>query len=130
MNGKKYPFRLFMIGFLTNIVFHFFWLFVPSIVLLIIGIFLPTCRYIGALLLTVDIVFSLIEQLIIRNTILKDSDNPNFKNFQDKIFGSENWLQGFHDFMQEKMDNGEFYEVHGDEDNNDDDDENENGDSN
>ena len=47
MNKRKYPSSLFIIGFVTNVLFHFFWLFVPAVILLIVGIFIKPCLYIG-----------------------------------------------------------------------------------
>ena len=82
MNNRKYPTRLFIIGFITNILFHFFWLFIPCIILLIVGIFVKPCLYIGLALLLIDILLSLIEQFRIRQAFLEESDNPDFEYFK------------------------------------------------
>ena len=37
MNNRKYPFSLFLIGWITDILFRFFWLFLPAVLLMLIG---------------------------------------------------------------------------------------------
>ena len=91
MNNRKYPTSLFIIGFITNILFHFFWLFIPCIILLIVGIFVKPCLYIGLALLLIDILLSLIEQFRIRQAFLEESDNPDFRAFQDALSKDGNW---------------------------------------
>ena len=103
MNNKKYPTSLFIIGFITNILFHFFWLFFPSIILLIIGIFVQPCLYIGLMLLLADIVLSFIEQLRIRQAFLKESDNPDFKAFQDALSKDGSWKDNISEFLNQKI---------------------------
>ena len=61
MKERKYPFRLFLFGLITNILFRFFWLFVPSVILMLVGIFVDRCLYIGLALLIIDIAVSFIE---------------------------------------------------------------------
>ena len=105
MNDRKYPTSLFIIGFITNILFHFFWLFLPCIILLIIGIFVKSCLYIGLLLLLIDVVLSLIKQLRIRQAFLKESDNPNFRVFQDVLSKDGNWKDNINEFLNQKISN-------------------------
>ena len=107
MNNRKYPTSLFVIGFITNIVFHFFWLFVPSIILLIIGLFSKTCLNIGSALLFLDIILSLIEQIRIRQTCLKESDNPDFKELQDALSKDGNWKDNITEFLNQKISDSE-----------------------
>lgn len=103
MNNRKYPIGLFVIGFITNILFHFFWLFIPCIILLIIGIFVKSCLFIGLVLLLIDIVLSLIEQLRIRQAFLKESDNPDFRAFQDALSKGGNWKDNIGEFLNQKI---------------------------
>lgn len=107
MNNRKYPTNLFVIGFLTNIVFHFFWLFIPSIILLIIGLFSQTCLNIGSALLFLDIILSLIEQIRIRQTFLEESDNPDFREFQDALSKDGNWIENIVEFVERKRSNSQ-----------------------
>ena len=103
MNDRKYPTSLFIFGFITNLLFHFFWLSLPAIILLIIGIFVKSCLYIGLALLLIDIVLSLIEQLRIRQTFLKESDNPDFRAFQDALSNDGNWKDNIVELVNQKI---------------------------
>ena len=103
MNNRKYPTSLFIIGFITNILFHFFWLFIPCIILLIVGIFVKPCLYVGLALLLIDILLSLIEQFRIRQAFLKESDNPDFQAFQDALSKDGNWRENIGEFFNQKM---------------------------
>ena len=103
MNDRKYPTSLFIIGFVTNILFHFFWLFIPCIILLIIGIFVEPCLFVGLALLLIDIVLSLIEQLRIRKAFLEESDNPDFRAFQDALSKDGNWKDNVSELLNPKI---------------------------
>lgn len=103
MNNRKYPTSLFIIGFIMNIFFHFFWIFVPAVVLMIVGIFVAPCLYIGLAILALDVVLSLIEQIKIRNTFLKDSDNPDFQAFQDALSKDGGWTDNFGELLEQKL---------------------------
>lgn len=103
MINRKYPTSLFIIGLITNILFHFFWLFIPGIILLIIGIFVKPCLYIGLALLLIDIVLSLIEQLRIRQAFLEESDNPAFREFQDALSKDGSWKNNIVDLINQKI---------------------------
>jgi hypothetical protein len=103
MNNRKYPTSLFVIGFITNILFHYFWLFLPCVVLLIIGIFVKPCLYIGLVILLIDIVLSFIEQIRIRQTVLKESDNPDFRAFQDALSKDGDWKDNIGELLNQKI---------------------------
>ena len=103
MNNRKYPTSLFIIGFITNILFRFFWLFLSCIILLLIGIFIKPCIYIGLVLLLLDIVLSLIEQIKIRQTFLEESDNTDFLAFQDAISEDGNWKDNIVELLNQKI---------------------------
>lgn len=103
MNNRKYPTSLFIIGFISNILFRYFWLFVPGFILMIVGIFVDSCLYIGTTLLLIDIVLSLIEQIRIRNTCLDESDNPDFKAFQDALSKDGNWKENIGELLNQKI---------------------------
>lgn len=100
MKERRYPFSLFLIGFITNILFHFFWLFVPSIILLIAGIFVDWCLYAGLILLVIDIIVSFIEQMKIRQTMLSDSDNEQFRQFQEAVSKEGNVFENIRNFVE------------------------------
>ena len=103
MNNRKYPTSLFIIGFITNILFHFFWLFIPCIILLIVGIFVKPCLYVGLALLLIDILLSLIEQFRIRQAFLEESDNPDFREFQDALSKDGNWRDNIGELLNQKI---------------------------
>lgn len=103
MKKRKYPTSLFIFGFLTNMIFLYFWLFIPCIILLIIGIFVKPCLFIGLALLLIDIILSLIEQLRIRYTVLKNSDNPDFQAFQDALSKDKDWKDNIRELTNQKI---------------------------
>ena len=98
---KKYPVSLFVIGVLMNLTKNFF-LFFPSIILLIAGIWVKWCFFIGIALLMLDVIISLIEQIQIRSATM-NSDNPNFKEWQDAILSSD-WMKNVKDLTESKID--------------------------
>jgi len=78
---KKYPTSLFIMGFILNLIHHFY-LLLPGVVFLIIGIWNKVFLMMGVSLLFVDICISLIEQFIFKRALMT-SDNPQVKAFQD-----------------------------------------------
>ena len=103
MNNRKYPVSLFIIGLITNFLFHFFWLFIPAVILLIVGIWVKLCGYIALTLLVIDLILSVVEQIRIRNTFLNDSDNPQFKEFQDIFFKGGDWRENMKEVVEQKI---------------------------
>ena len=103
MNNRKYPASLFIIGLITDIPFRYFWLFLPSVILLIIGIFVKPCLYIGLVLLSIDVVLSFVDQIRIRRTFQRDSDNPDFQAFQDALSKDGGWRDNLGEFINSKM---------------------------
>lgn len=100
---RKYPTELFVIGFITNLIFRFFWLFVPGVILLIVGIFSRSFLYIGLTVLLFDIIVSLIEQFRIRAACLSDTDNPDFRGFQDALSKDGNWNENLTEFVENRF---------------------------
>lgn len=101
---RKYSLKLFLFGFITNILFRFFWLFVPGVILLIVGIFIDRCSYIGFVLLGIDIVISFVDQMKIRRTMLSESDNEQFRNFQDVISKEGDVVKNIMDYLEGRID--------------------------
>ena len=106
MKERRYPFSLFLIGFITNILFHFFWLFIPSIILLIVGIWVDWCLYVGLAILTGIIIISFAEQVRIRHTMLTDTDNEEFNRFRDAVLDDGNVFENVRGYVE---DNAEEY---------------------
>lgn len=92
-----------MIGLIINIVLRFIGLFIPSICLLVIGIFIKPCLYIGLILFIIDVIISLIEQFRIRKTFLADSEDSEFQKFQVSVSKGKNWKNNVMDFVEEKI---------------------------
>ncbi len=97
-NKQKYPIDLFVMGFFMNFIKNFF-LLIPAIVLIVIGIWVKWCLIIGCSLFVVDIVFSLIEQIKIRNAAIT-SDNPNFAPWQEAML-SPNWKDNIRNMTED-----------------------------
>ena len=105
MKQRKYPTSLFVTGLITNILIRFFWLFVPAIIMLILGIWKDTCIYIGIALLVLNIAISFIEQMKIRHTFLSDNDNPDFNAFQDALSKDGSWIENIQELVDSKIEN-------------------------
>lgn len=97
---KKYPTSLFVIGFFMNLTKNLI-LFFPGVILLIIGIWVKWCLILGIALLLIDVIVSLIEQIQIRNATV-NSDNPDFKEWQDAILSSD-WKDNIKDLTESKI---------------------------
>ena len=99
---RKYPTKMFIFFVLTNFLFHFFYLFVPGIVLCIVGIWSKTCLWIGLAILGLDLVLSIIEQLRIRQAAITPRDNPEFNELMDAFCGPGG-LKAFGKVLDEKI---------------------------
>lgn len=107
---RKYPFSLFLIGFITNILFHFFWLFIPGVILLIGGVFIDWCLYAGLAILVIDIIASFIEQMKIRQVMLSSSENEQFRQFQDAVLKDGNVFENIRNYVENTDDAFSSYE--------------------
>lgn len=84
---RKYPAKMFRISVLTNFIFHFSYLFIPGIILCIIGFWAKACLWIGLILLGLDLVFSIVEQIRLRQSIETPSGNPEYDEIMDALCG-------------------------------------------
>ena len=105
MKKRRYPTSLFFIGLVTNIMFRFSWLFVPGIILLIVGIFFKPCLWAGIAALAIDLLVSLIDQLRIRKAFFEESDSPDFVAFQDALSKDGNWMDNLGELLNQKISN-------------------------
>jgi hypothetical protein len=99
---RKYPTKMFLFFIFTNFVFHYFYLFVPGLILCIVGIWTKACLWIGLAVLGLDLILSVIEQLNIRNAALTPSDNPEFNELMD-AFCSPDGPEALKKVMDEKI---------------------------
>lgn len=83
--NRKYPAKMFWLFVLMNFMFHFFYLFVPGIILCIAGVWVKFCLWIGIALLALDAILSIIEQLSIRKTALTPSGDPEIDELMDAL---------------------------------------------
>lgn len=84
---RKYPPKLFLLFVLTNFTAHFFFLFFPGLLLLILGIWFPTCLWIGIGILPLGLVLSVVEQCRIRKAAISHSHSPEFNELMDAFCG-------------------------------------------
>lgn len=106
--NRKYPFKMFLFGLLLNFFIRYFFLFLPGLILSIIGIWSEKCLAIGLALWLVDLVLSVVEQLRIRKAALSESDNPEFNEIMDAFYGSDD-PDAVRNWVEEKMKNDPDY---------------------
>ena len=99
---RKYPTKMFLFFVLTNFVFHFFYLFLPGVILCIVGIWAKSCLWIGLAILGLDAVLSVVEQLRIREAFMSPSDNPEVNELMDAFCGPGG-LEAFGKVLNEKI---------------------------
>ena len=99
---RKYPVKMFLLFVLTNFLFHYFYLLIPGIVLLIAGIWSGPCLWGGLALLGLDLILSVIEQLRIRKAAVTPSNNPEFNQLMD-AFCSPGGIEAFGKALDEKI---------------------------
>ena len=102
MNKRKYPAKMFLIGLIGNFLFHYIYLFLPGVILSIIGIWSKVCLCIGLAMRILDLIFSISDQIQIRKACLSASDNPDVNRIMDIFYGTDN-SETFQDFIEEKM---------------------------
>ena len=107
---RKYPPKLFWFFVLTNFLFHFFYLFIPGIILCIVGIWVKACLWIGFAILGLDVILSILEQLRLRKVAVTPSDNPEFNELMD-AFCSPGGLEAFRKVLDEKIESAPTVEA-------------------
>ncbi len=105
MKNRKYPISLFIFGFLMNVVFRFWVLFVLGIVFSIVGIFVKSFVNIGLAILLLDVALSFVEQMRLRQTFLEESDDSDFEAFKDMMSKDGNWMENVRGFLNDKISN-------------------------
>lgn len=85
--ARKYPMKMFWLGVVTNFLFRYLFLLAPGVILLIPGIWLKPCLWIGLGILGLDLIVSVAEQLRLRKTALMPSGNPEFNELMDALCG-------------------------------------------
>ncbi len=100
---KRYPLKLFLMGFLMNFLRRPL-LLLLSIVLLIFGIWVDSCKYIGGVLLAIDFALALGTQIVYVMYTMRDSDEDDqgWTDFQNAVH-SKDWKNNMIDFVQSRM---------------------------
>lgn len=97
----KYPWVLFLFGLFDNLI-RCFWLWIPGIILILIGIFKKKLLLIGTFLVVSALILSFVQQMRIRQTFLTESQNPDFREIQEVISEEGDWRENFHDYLTKK----------------------------
>lgn len=103
MKKRSYPTSLFVFGFILGFLLRRFYLWLIGIILIIIGKNNDICYYLGCISILVNLIWSFIEQIALRNAILKHTDNPNIIEFQDALSDDENWKENIIDIVESKI---------------------------
>ncbi len=98
---RRYPAGMFCLFVLFNFFLHFFYLSIPGILLCIAGIWNKVCLLIGAGVLLLDLLLSIIEQMKIAAAATSESDNPEFNELMDAF--CTGGLQAFGEVVDAKM---------------------------
>ena len=105
---RRYPLKMFLLGMAMNFIFHYFYLFLPGLILCLIGIWSQKCLAIGLACWLLDLILSFVEQLRIRKASLSESDNPEFNELMDAFYGPDG-PDAFGEAMQKRMQNDPDY---------------------
>ena len=98
---KKYPSSLFWTQLIMDFLVRHIYLCIPGFTLVIVGIWVRPCLYIGIGFLLLDAGLSLFSALRTRSVFLNSND-PNFKEAQDAVL-SANWDQNLRDLVECKI---------------------------
>lgn len=104
MDGE-YPKSLFLTVFFSNFLVKHIYLALPGLTLLIVGIWVKPCLYIGLAFLALDLILSLLGALQNRKVFLT-SDNPNFREAQEAIL-SQNWRENMKKMVEQKQEDAQ-----------------------
>lgn len=100
--NRKYPIKMFIFGVILNFLIRNFFLFVPGVVLCLVGIAVRNCLYIGLAMLIFDLILSVYYQFQIRKEVLSESDNPEFNELMDAFCDPDN-PNAFKEKIDEKI---------------------------
>ena len=98
--NKKYNPKLFLVGFMMNLIRKIPLLLI-AVVLALIGIKNQVFLAIAFGIFILALIWSLMQQIQIKNTV-EHSDNPNFEPFA-KAMMSDNWKEEIKDIVEEKI---------------------------
>lgn len=97
----KYPWNLFVFGLFDNLI-RCFWLWIPGIILMLVGISRKKLLLIGAILVSFALVWSFVQQMQIRHVFLTESQNPDFREIQEVISQEGDWKENLHEYLNNR----------------------------
>lgn len=108
--NRKYPLKMFLFGLCLNFFIRYALLFLPGLLLCIIGTWSKKCLAIGLALWLVDLVLSVVEQLRIRKATLSESDNEEFNELMDAFYGPDSFGALMEERKKQDPENAAFVE--------------------
>ncbi len=84
---RKYPWSHFIFFVMQDFFLRNILLFLPGLILCLVGIRFAFCLWIGLVLLGVDLIVSIVAQLRIRKAALTISDHEGFNQMMDIAYG-------------------------------------------
>lgn len=82
---RNYPFKLFLLMLALNFLVRRFYLWIPGVILCFIDN--ENAHYAGIALLLLDLIVSIIDQLMIRKAALSESESEEFNQLMDECYG-------------------------------------------
>ena len=111
---QKYPLSLFLTGFVINLLTKGIFFLPPGVILLIVGVWVPVCRYLGVAFLVLPVILAFVAQWRMRGVTLQ-SDDPGFADFQNAVL-SPDWRKNITDLIEDSMEQGEVTDEDSEED--------------
>ena len=97
---RHYNLKLFLIGFLMN-TFRLFFIVIPALILLVVGIWVLPCLYIGFALLVIALIIAFVQQLAIKHTA-ETSDDPKLVPLAEAVC-SDDWKERTIEWTNQKI---------------------------
>ena len=97
---RHYNWKLFLIGFLMNTV-RLFFIVIPALILLVVGIWVLPCLYIGFALLAIALIIALVQQLAIKHTA-ETTDDPKLVPLAEAVC-SDDWKERTIEWTKQKI---------------------------
>lgn len=102
MDRRRYPIGLFITGFFITAFLRLSLLMIPGLLLIAAGAFWHPLMFFGVFLVGFDVFLSLASQIKLRRITLTESDDPEFKAFQEAVL-SGNWRENIKRLNEEKI---------------------------
>lgn len=97
---EKYSATFFIVGIILNMIKHFY-LLLPGIIAMIVGIWFSAVLFLGIGLVTLDLCFSVVGQFQ-NKKVLESSENPQVKEV-NKAIHSKDWRRNVIDLVETRI---------------------------